>query len=68
MLGETVRLILNSIDSEQECGYTRQHINRLASAQKIQEVLEPMGSKNEIPERQLRPLSKLPDDEIRKQI
>lgn len=51
---------------DKEWGYSRQHLNRLATAESTQKLLEPMGSK-EISERQLRPLNQVPDD-IKKQI
>lgn len=50
-----------------EWGYSRQHLNRLATAAYLQNVVEPKGS-TEIAETHLRPLTALPDDEIRKQV
>lgn len=47
---------------EKEWGYTRQHINRLATAYQIEKSLEPIGSK-EIPENHLRPLTAIPEAE-----
>jgi hypothetical protein len=48
---------------ELEWGYSRQHLNRLATSAQIQAVVEPMGSScDEIPERTLRPLTSVPDD------
>jgi hypothetical protein len=46
---------------EQEWGFTRQHLNRLATSAYIQNLVEPIGSE-EIPESQLRPLTSVPDD------
>ena len=46
---------------EQEWGFTRQHLNRLATAAYIQNIVEPLGS-NEIAETHLRPLTSVPDD------
>jgi polyhydroxyalkanoate synthesis regulator phasin len=51
---------------DKEWGYSRQHLNRLATAESTQKLLEPIGSKD-IPEGQLRPLNQVPDD-IKKQI
>lgn len=45
---------------ELEWGFTRQHLNRLATSAYIQNLVEPIGS--EIPESQLRPLTSVPDD------
>jgi hypothetical protein len=46
---------------EQEWGFTRQHLNRLATSAYIQNLVEPIGSE-EIPESQLRPLTSVPDE------
>jgi hypothetical protein len=46
---------------EQEWGFTRQHLNRLATSAYIQNLVEPLGS-NEIAETHLRPLTSVPDD------
>jgi 23S rRNA pseudoU1915 N3-methylase RlmH len=46
---------------EQEWGFTRQHLNRLATSAYIQNLVEPIGSE-EIPESHLRPLTSVPDD------
>jgi hypothetical protein len=46
---------------EKEWGFTRQHLNRLATSAYIQNLVEPIGSE-EIPESQLRPLTSVPDD------
>jgi polyhydroxyalkanoate synthesis regulator phasin len=51
---------------DKEWGYSRQHLNRLATAESTQKLLEPIGSKD-IPETHLRPLNQVPDD-IKKQI
>ncbi len=48
-------------------GYSRQHLNRLATSAYLQAIVEPLGS-DEIAETHLRPLTSLPTDEIRKQI
>ncbi len=45
---------------ELEWGFTRQHLNRLATSAYIQNLVEPIGS--EIPESQLRPLTSVPDE------
>lgn len=46
---------------ELEWGFTRQHLNRLATSAYIQNLVEPLGS-NEIAETHLPPLTSLPDD------
>ena len=46
---------------ELEWGFTRQHLNRLATSAYIQNLVEPIGSE-EIPESQLRPLTSVPDE------
>ena len=51
---------------EKEWDYSVRHLNRLATAESTQKLLEPIGSKD-IPEGQLRPLTQVPDD-IKKQI
>lgn len=51
---------------EARFGFSRQHLNRLADAHAIQNVIEPIGSK-EIKESVLRQLGQVPDD-VKKQI
>ena len=46
---------------ELEWGFTRQHLNRLATSAYIQNLVEPLGS-NEIAETHLRPLTSVPDE------
>jgi chromosome segregation ATPase len=46
-----------------EWGYGQQYLDRLATASRIESIVTPMGVK-EIPERQLRPLTKIPESEI----
>jgi len=51
---------------DKEWEYGRQYLDRLATASRIESIVAPMGAK-QIPERQLRPLTSVPDD-IKKQI
>jgi hypothetical protein len=47
---------------EKEWDYSRQHLHRLADAASVQISMSPLGDK-EIPERHLRPLTQVPEEE-----